>query len=304
MKAPLLRLAWRESRTARRRLLIYMSSISFGVAALVAIDSFSSNVTASVREQSRALMGGDISISSREKFTRAADSILAAQASQRHLEIARQTNFPSMVVYSPVLSTRLVDVRAVTPNYPLYGAITTDPASAWASLDSGRTVVVDRGLLVTLGASVGDSLSLGSARFRIAGILESVPGELGISATIGPRVYVAMRNLDATGLLVFGSRASYGAGIRLPSSLSPESFLKDVAQPLRAAGVRGIQSAGRNEQRLSDTIDQLSDFLALVGLVALLLGGIGVASGIHAFVMRKIDTVAVLRRSEERRVGK
>src|SRR4051812_7349254 len=149
-------LAWRESRTARRRLLLYMSSISFGVAALVAIDSFSKNVTASVREQSRALMGGDLSITSREKFSSAADSILNAESARRHLEIARQTNFPSMVVYSPLVSTRLVDVRAVTPNYPLYGTITTSPAAAWRQLDSGRTVVVDRGLLVTLGANVGD----------------------------------------------------------------------------------------------------------------------------------------------------
>src|SRR5882762_4973055 len=150
-------LAWRESRTARRRLLLYMSSISFGVAALVSIDSFSKNVTGSVQDQSRALMGGDVLVGSREKFTRAADSILASETQRRGIEVARETAFPSMVVYSPFQSTRLVEARAVSPNFPLYGEITTLPATAWRALHDGRNTVVDRGLLVTLGAAIGDS---------------------------------------------------------------------------------------------------------------------------------------------------
>src|SRR5450759_5344361 len=125
-----------------------MSSISFGVAALVAIDSFSKNVTASVHDQSRALMGGDLSITSRATFPRVVDSTLAAQTAKDHIEVARQTNFPSMVVYSP-LKTRLVEVRAVSLSYPLYGSIVTAPASAWGRLHEGRNAVVDKGLLAS-----------------------------------------------------------------------------------------------------------------------------------------------------------
>ena len=92
----LLSLAWRESRTARRRLLLYMSSISLGVAALVAIDSFASNVTGSVREQSRALLGGDVSFGARQgPFTPKADSILDSLRSTG-IRLARQTTFASM----------------------------------------------------------------------------------------------------------------------------------------------------------------------------------------------------------------
>lgn len=294
MMIPLLRLAWRESRTARRRLLLYMSSISFGVAALVAIDSFSENVTASVHDQSRALMGGDVSITSRTAFTKSADSILASAAERDRVVIARSTNFPAMIANPAVLTTRLVEVRAITPGYPLYGQIVSAPAAAWSTLHSGRNVIVDRGLLITLQAAVGDSLTLGNSTFRVAGILQSVPGDVGIAAVIGPRVYVSQQHIPATGLLGFGSRASYEAVVKLPASLSPDKFTRAYDPPLRQAGAR-LRTAGRNEERLSNTIDQLSDFLALVGLVALLLGGIGVASGVHAFVMRKIDTVAVLR---------
>jgi putative ABC transport system permease protein len=290
----LLRLAWRESRTARRRLLLYMSSISFGVAALVAIDSFSQNVTASVHEQSRALMGGDAAVTSRQPFTRAVDSTLDFLTRRSGAAVARQINFPSMVVNPRGPSTRLVDVRAVTPGYPLYGAIVSAPAEAWPALHDGRNLIVDRGLLLTLGASVGDSLTLGNAAFRITGVIQSVPGDVGIAAVVGPRVYLSQANIPATGLLGYGSRASYEAVLKLGKELPPSVFLGVYDRKFRAEGAR-IRTAGRNEERLSDTIDQMSDFLALVGLVALLLGGIGVASGVHAFVMRKIDTVAILR---------
>ena len=91
----LLGLAWRESRTARRRLLLYMSSISLGVAALVAIDSFASNLTRSVQEQSRALLGGDVSVGSRTAFTPAADSILDSLA-RSGVEVARVATFLSI----------------------------------------------------------------------------------------------------------------------------------------------------------------------------------------------------------------
>src|SRR5215212_3510377 len=99
-----------------------MSSISFGVAALVAIDSFSENVTQSVHEQSRALMGGDASVTSRQPFTRTVDSLLERSTQKSGAQVARQTNIPSMIVNPRGLATRLVDVRAVTPGYPLYGA--------------------------------------------------------------------------------------------------------------------------------------------------------------------------------------
>jgi putative ABC transport system permease protein len=288
----LFRLAWRESRTARRRLLLYMSSISFGVAALVAIDSFSGNVTSSVHEQSRALLGGDIYVASNSPFPAMVESTLV-KASGR-AGVAWQDNFPSMIVNPRALTTRLVDVRAISRRYPLYGTITSEPAAAWGELHDGRNVVVDRSLLVTLQANVGDSVQLGTQNFRIAGVLLSVPGDLGIAAVVGPRVYFDLAQLDSTKLVTNGSRVRYEGVAKLPAGVNAEEFAADKRPGLAKVGIR-LSTAGRNEERLSETIDQLSDFLALVGLVALLLGGIGVASGVHAFVMRKIDTVAVLR---------
>ena len=286
-------LAWRESRTARRRLLLYMSSISLGVAALVAIDSFAANVTDSVREQSRALVGGDLALRSRRPLPPSIDSLLARDTSAR-LSAARITTFASMSVIPRTGATRLSQVRAVGAGYPFYGEIVTQPAGMWARLHEGRHALVDASLLLSLGASVGDSLSLGFTRFRILGTLVSVPGDAGIAATIGPRVYIPERYLVQTGLLVFGSRAEYEMVVRVAGDRTPREWIAANRPALDSAEVRA-RTAAQTEERITESLEQLTDFLGIVGLVALLLGGIGVASGVHAFVTKKIDTVAVLR---------
>ena len=286
-------LAWRESRTARRRLLLYMSSIFLGVAALVAIDSFAANVTASVQEQSRALLGGDVSLSSRAPFGERTEALLDSLERQG-MRSARMTSFASMALVPRTDRTRLVNVRAVDAGHPIYGEVVTAPRAAYDAIQRGHTVVVDPSILVSLDARIGDTLALGAARFVIAGTIESVPGDLGISAAIGPRIYVARRHLEEMALLGFGSRAEHEALVKLPPSLSPKRFEELYSQRLSNDRVRS-RTVAENEYNLTEAIDQLRSFLGIVGLVALLLGGLGVASGVHAFVMRKIDTVAVLR---------
>ncbi len=149
--------AWRESRTARRRLLLYMSSISLGVAALVAIDSFSENVIQSVHEQSKALLGGDVSSSRQSARTPAIDSLIDSLG-RVGFPSATATNFNSMALVLRTGGTRLVQVHAVSPSYPFYGNIITAPAEAWSQLQSGHNVIVDPSLLVSLDGKIGDTV--------------------------------------------------------------------------------------------------------------------------------------------------
>src|ERR1044071_3567518 len=113
-------LAWRESRTARRRLLLYMSSISLGVAALVAIDSFSDNVIRSVHEQSRALLGGDF-MANRNAPPTAKVRTLLDSLNTHGVPVTTATNFGSMALVERTGGTRLVQVHAIAPDYPFYG---------------------------------------------------------------------------------------------------------------------------------------------------------------------------------------
>ncbi|HEX3928717.1 MAG TPA: ABC transporter permease, partial [Gemmatimonadales bacterium] len=285
--------AWRESRTARRRLLLYMSAITLGVAALVAIDSFADNATQSVRTQARALLGGDLALSSRDTFTTVVAQLFDS-LSHNGIGLARQTSFNSMAVAADTAVMRLAQVRAVSPGFPFYDTIETDPASAWQTVQAGQNTVIDAALLVALNLKVGDSLSLGSQRFAIRGTIVSVPGEVAASALLGPRVYIADRYLGGTGLLVFGSRAAYETVVKLPATITTDQFEARFGRVLSRNQVR-MRTVADDEANLNFAIDQLRNFLGVVGLIALLLGGIGVASGVHAFVLRKIDTVAILR---------
>lgn len=289
---PLFRLAWRESRFARRRLLLFLSSISLGVGALVATQSFAAGMSQSVRDQSRGLLGADVAMEANRPFGEKTEAFLAG-LKRGGTPVARATTFASMALADGG-ATRLVQVRAVEPGYPYYGEIVTDPAGEWARMHRGRNVLVDPAVLVALDVRVGDSLALGEARFRIAGSLLKVPGEVGIGTLLAPRVYIPAARLEETELVRFGSRAEYEAFIRLPDAESARLLVEAHRPALRAERV-GMRTAEEQQRSLDRALGRLASYLGLVGTFALLLGGIGVASAMGAYMAQKRETVATLR---------
>jgi putative ABC transport system permease protein len=288
-----LRMAAREIRAAPRRLLLLTASVAIGVAALVAIGSFADNLRDSVRGQARALLGADLALSARQPLPRAAEAVLDTLARQGG-RVARLTSFSAMAYVPRTRGTRLVQVAAVEPGYPFYGEIRTDPAEAWSGLQQGGRVVVEPSLLTALSAHVGDTLALGEARFVIAGSVVSAPGNVGVRAAFGPRIYIPARDLAATHLLGFGARAEYEAFVRLPSRVSPQALAGRYRPVLQPERVR-VRTVAEDQANLNDTLGRLTGYLGLVGLIALLLGGLGVASAIVVFIRQRLDTVAVLR---------
>ncbi|MEP6690328.1 MAG: FtsX-like permease family protein [Gemmatimonadaceae bacterium] len=286
-------LAWRESRNSRKRLVLFMSAISIGVAALVAIDAYSGNLTRSVREQSRALLGGDLAVNARQTNRPSVDSVLDTLT--RHgIGVGHVVSFASMAAVPNGATTKLVQVRAVSPGVPFYGTIETDPAGRYSALQDGQFILIDPSLLVALDAHVGDKIVLGYAQFTIIGTLKSVPGDVSVASSIGPRVYIPERYLAETRLLTFGSRADYQGLLKLPAGTNSATFAKALKSQLDSTKGR-IRSVQDTERNLTNSIKSLDRFLGIVGLVALLLGGIGVASAIYAYVAEKNDTVATLR---------
>ena len=238
---------------------------------------------------------GAISPSRRAHRCATPPATLIDSLSRAGARTATVTTFPSMASVHRTGRTRLAQVRAVSASYPLVGRIETEPSTAWALLSEGARAIVDPSLLATLDARVGDSLTLGYARFAIVGTIRAVPGDAGLSAAIGPRVFIPDRDLAATRLLVFGSRADYRTLVALPRRGTPDTrWLRRVRGRLDATHVR-LQTSADAETNLTDAIQRLTNFLGVIGVVALLLGGIGVASGIAAFVAQKIDVAAILR---------
>lgn len=289
---PLLALSWRESRFARRRLLLFLSSITLGVAALVATQSFAANLSAGVRDQARDMMGADLSLASNRPFGPRTEAVLDSLRRAR-VPVARVTSFASMALVERTGGARLAQVRAVEAGYPYYGEIVTGPAGRWPGLQAGRNALADPALLTALDARVGDVIQLGEGRFTIIGTLEKVPGAVAIGSLFAPRIYIPARFVGETQLIRFGSRAEYEAYARMPA-VDADRLLAERRLQLRDERVR-VETAREQQADLDRALRRLGSFLALVGTFALLLGGIGVASAMGAYIAQKRDTVATLR---------
>jgi putative ABC transport system permease protein len=286
------RMAGRELRAAPRRLLLLTGTVAVGVAALVAINSFTDNLRDSVRLQARALLGADLSLVSRQTFSPRVEALLDTLAQRSRL--ARVTSFAGMAYVPRTDGTRLVQVAAVEGQYPFYGEIRTEPRRAWSELDSGRHVIVDPSLLTALSARVGDTIALGEARFVITGSVQSAPSDAGVRFAFGPRIYIPARYLKETALIGFGSRVEYEAFLQLPPTLSAQTLADRYRSSLRPERVR-LRTVADDQRNLNDVLTRLTGYLGLVALIALLLGGIGVASATVVFVRQRAESVAVLR---------
>jgi putative ABC transport system permease protein len=288
-----LRMAAREVRASPRRLFLLTVSVAIGVAALVAINSFTDNLRRSVREQARALLGADLSFASRRPLPAGVEAIVDTLV-RDGAEAARVTSFGGMAYVPRTDGTRLVQVAAVEGRFPFYGEIRTDPADAWSRLGEGRHVVVDPALLAALSAELGDTLALGEARFRITGSVVSAPGNAGFRSALGPRIFIPAAHLAETRLLGFGARAEYETFLRLPPSPGAEAVAERYRTGLRGDRVR-IRTVTEDQENLNETLSRLTGYLGLVALIALLLGGIGVASAVVVFIRQRMEAIAVLR---------
>ncbi len=287
-----LRLAWRDSRGYRRRLLLYTASIAVGVAALTSLRGLSRAMEAGVEQQALELLGAAMEVENNRPFSDRAQAVFDSLGGRQ----ARQAQMLSMV-FAPVQGvTRLCDVRAVRGDWPLYGELRTDPAQAAWDFRAGRQALVDDALLLQFGAEVGDSVRVGRVMFRVAGRLLNLPGQTAVQTDMRPPVLIPYAHLEETGLVQFGSQVRYRALFAFDDDRNLETLARELESTLQATD-RGIQArtARQRQRRLIRASRTLESYLGLGGFVALLLGAVGVASAIHAYIQSKLKTVAILR---------
>ncbi len=288
----LLLMAWRDSRRNRGRLALFISSIVLGIAALVAINSFSDNLRSDIDTQAKSLIGADLVMAGNKPPEGATlkliDSISVGG------DRSDEVRFVSMVYFNATQSTRLVQVRALEGGFPYYGAIETEPVEASRSFRQGRRALVDQTLLLQFNTKPGDSIKVGALTFEIAGALQKIPGQSAITATIAPAVYIPREYLDETGLLQKGSRISYYHYFKLPEKTDADKLVKKLEPRLEEDGINYDTVKSRQEST-GKAYSDLASFLSLVGFIALLLGCVGVASAVHVYIREKLATIGVLR---------
>jgi putative ABC transport system permease protein len=290
-----LRHAARELRGAGRHFAYLAACVSLGVAALVAVGSLGRSVERTVAASGKSLMGADVEIRSSQPLSPESEAALAALAgggarSVRVRELAAMAQ-PAGGGGDRVL---LVELKAVGQAYPLYGRLETLSSRPLSDLIGGGRALVQEGVLARLGLSVGDALRIGDAEFRIADTITSEPDRAVGFFSLGPRVLIADADLAATGLVRMGSRVRHRALLRLAEGAPVEATRDALAARLGDGGLR-VATYRQAQPGLRRFWDQLTTYLGLTGLVALLVGGIGVAVSVRALLRRRIATIATLK---------
>jgi putative ABC transport system permease protein len=282
-------MAWRDGRSSRRHLLLFLASMIVGIAAMVAIESFRSSLRDAVDQQALTLLGADLQVSANEPFGDSLKAVIDSVGGEQSLEI----RFTSMVLFPESGGTRLVQVRALEGEFPYYGRLETVPVEAGNGFPKNRAALVDARLMLQFEMNPGDSVKVGDRSYVIGGALEGIPGESTMSALFGPRVYVPLDNLDPS-LLEAGSRVRHYVRFKFEdaSVLAGVSERFETLARDRTVRVTTVEDASDN---WGDALNNLYGFLSLLGFMALLLGGVGVASAVNAYVREKTASVATLR---------
>ena len=286
----LVTMAWRDSRRNYSRLLLFVSSIVLGIAALVAIYSLGYNLQQNIDTQAASLLGADLELSDNTppspKMTHLVDSLKGQQS--------KELSFASMIYFPKNSGTRLAQIRALEGDFPYYGELETEPASAGKTFRNKKEVLVDQTLMLQYQAKVGDSLKVGEVTFLIAGILKKAPGQTGIAATVAPSVYIPLSYLKQTNLAQKGSRITYRYYFKFAPKVNMPLLVKKIEPTVEAEdyNYRTVESQKEDTGR---SFRDLTRFLSLVGFIALLLGCVGVASAIHIYIKEKLNSIAILR---------
>ncbi len=284
------RMAWRDSRSQRMRLVIFSLAIVSGVAALTAIHSLKASVERGIASEAKALLGSDLRVSSRKEISDEDVGKLALMASR----FSRETSFPSMVRFLPGGGARLMQVRGIEGDFPFYGKVETRPADAWEKLRDGGGILLEPAMLDQFGGEVGDEVELGGIRLKILGVVDKPAPRGSRFSGFAPEAYVRLADIERSGLLGKNSMVAYNVHLEIP--VTPPSWeTKEKVQEDFPDTTWRLETPEDRRENLGDALDNFQQFLGLIALASLALGAIGVAGAVHAHVTRRIPTIAILR---------
>jgi putative ABC transport system permease protein len=291
-----LRMALRETRAAWRRLLFFFLCIAVGVAAIVTLRSVIQSVRGVFGREAKALIAADVLISTNAEWAgEARDTIDRRLAEFGALERTESIETPTMSRPADGrVVARMVELRAVQGAFPFYGTVGLQGGQTYShALLRDHGALVRPELLTALGLRVGDQIAIGQAKFTIRGVITTEPGRRVGGFSLGPRVLIDYDDLPSAGLLGVGSRARRVVLVR-----APEESIQPLVRALRLdfkdqfVAARSYRS---NDDEVGRDFDRAENYLSLVGLVIVILGGIAISSVTRVFIAQKIRSIAVLK---------
>jgi putative ABC transport system permease protein len=292
------RLARREIRgqfqSGLRGFRIFLACLALGVGAIAGVGTLSSAIDSGLEQKGQTLLGGDIELMlTQGKATRAEVSYLESRG-----RLSEMTSLRGMA-YAPKADDRtMVELRAIDAAYPLYGTIELDGeallAPALAQKNDQWGIAITPDLAARFNIGIGDSLKLGDTSYRIRALITHLPQGGFDGIELAPPVLVAAPSLPATGLVQYGSLIRTFYRLKLDPRISLTAFKDDLNSRFPNAGWR-IRDRSNGAPGVRDFIDRMGLFLTLVGLTALLVGGVGVGNAVSAHLEGRINTLATLK---------
>ncbi|HEX7882787.1 MAG TPA: FtsX-like permease family protein [Afipia sp.] len=292
-----IRFALRELRSGLRGFYIFIACIALGVMAIAGVGSVAGSLSAGLDQQGRTLLGGDISFALMQREANANERTFLDSSGK-----VSATAIMRAMARSPSGEFALVDLKAVDGNYPMLGSVGLTPQIPISELLSQRDGVFGAGadaiLLARLGLKTGDHLTVGSVPFEIRSVVDSEPDKLAGGVGLGPRFLVSEDALRATGLLQPGALVRWVYRLQLPDAPIDDSatrhLIERAEKALPEAGWE-VRTRSNASPQLERNITRFSQFLTLVGLAALLVGGVGVANAIKSHLDERRDVIATFK---------
>ncbi len=285
------RLARRELRTASRGLRIVLACLALGVAAIAAVGSLRAGVERGMAADGARILGGDIDI---QGGAQPLPDALRDWLRARGARISDVVTMRSMLV-APSGERVLVELKAVDGAWPLVGRAGFDPPGVRLDARDGVSgLAVEPLLKERLGVHAGDRLRLGNATLELRGALTGEPDRVASPSIFGPRALIPLAALPSTGLIQPGALVEYHLRAVPPPGTDIPTLLRDLRAQFGEQGWR-LRDARDAAPAVRQFLDRTALFMTLVGLTSLLVGGIGVANGVSAWLAARARSIATLR---------
>lgn len=295
------RLARRELRGGIKGFRVFIACLALGVAAIAGVGSVSAALTRGLAEGGQDILGGDVRIrlihreaSAEERAYLGERAAVSASAEMRAM--ARNA------APDAARGQTLVELKAADNTYPLYGSMELSPAlpfdEAIAIRGGVPGLVVEPNLLSRLGVVIGDKVKIGDTDFELRATILQEPDRVSDGFALGPRAMISWEALASTGLVQPGSLIEYHYRIRLPdearSSADISAWVADLAARFPDAGWR-VTDRSDSAPGVRRFVERVALFLSLVGLTALVVGGVGVANAVKSYLDGKRATIAIFK---------
>ncbi len=294
----IINLARREMRASWHRLLFFFVIIAVGVGSIASLRSLVQNVKASVGHQARSLLTADVQASSNAAWNAEAKAALERICKSPIVQGCAgvlETTTMLRAVSGANVTPKMIELKAVESQFPFYGEMVLGYEAKYShDLLKDRGALVKQSLLTSLGLKIGDQVKIGNLSFTIRGVIESEPGNTMNAFSIGPRVMVDHEDAVASGLAGWGSRARHRVLFKTRQG-DLETLQRQLSSELRSQPQLAVRSFRYSQDRLSESLTQVEDYLSLIGLIILVLGGIGISSVTRVFIQQKMKTIAVLK---------